>query len=152
MAIYKMSASAMDPLEHHFEEQFVWSNASGAGQGVVRLRNAADQPAWPRYTMNGPGRWSILDPGEGDLMRMVQTPMLEEGETLRIDTHPRHRTARVHTGDNPKGRNVWAQLAGRRWLSALDPWSSTEVTVKIEGGSLQSQLIASVTPRSSRPF
>lgn len=152
MAVYKMAATAMDPLEQHFEEQAVWSNTAAVNEGIVRLRNAADQPAWPRYTMNGPGRWSILDPSDGDLPRLVQTPRLEVGETLRIDTHPRRRTARVHTAENPKGRNVWAQLAGRRWLSALDPWSSTEILVQVEGGSGQSQLIASVTPRSSRPF
>lgn len=152
VAAYKMSAMAMDPLEHHLEENSVWANTSGAGQGIVRVRNAADQPAWPRYTMNGPGRWSILDPSDGDLPRMVQTPTLLANETLRIDTHPRHRTARVYSDDNRQGRNVWAQLAGRRWLSSMDPWSATDITVKVEGGSLGSSIIAAATPRSSRPF
>ncbi|WP_054815428.1 hypothetical protein [Nocardia arizonensis] len=151
-AVYKMSATAMDPLERHFEESSVWSDTAGLGEGVVRARNAADQPAWPRYTMNGPGRWSILDPVGGDTPRLVQTPLLGANDTLRIDTHPRHRTARVHTDDAPTGRNVWAQLAGRHWLAALPPWSATDVTVKVEGGTTASSLIVSVSPRSSRPF
>ncbi|MRH86180.1 phage tail protein [Nocardia sp. SYP-A9097] len=152
VAAYKMSAMALDPLEHHLQENSVWANTSGVGQGIVRVRNAADQPAWPRYTMNGPGRWSILDPSDGDLLRMVHTPTLVAGETLQIDTHPRHRTARVYSGEHPTGRNVWAQLAGRRWLTPMDPWSATDITVKVEGGSLGSSIVAATTPRSSRPF
>ncbi|MEU8895492.1 phage tail protein [Nocardia sp. NPDC048505] len=152
LAVYKMSAVAMDPLEHHFEESSVWTNASGFGEGTVRARNAADQPAWPRYTMNGPGRWSILDPVDGAPLRLVQTPMLKVGETLRIDTHPRHRTARVYSTGIPQGRNVWAQLAGRRWMAPVEPWSVADITVKVEGGTTDSSLIATVTPRSSRPF
>ncbi|MFI1914820.1 phage tail protein [Nocardia sp. NPDC020380] len=149
---YKMSATAMDPLERHFEETAVWTNTAGSGEGIVRVRNAADQPAWPRYTMNGPGRWSILDPTGGDVLRLVQTPMLKSGETLRIDTHPRHRTARLYSKEWTEPRNVWAQLNGRRWIASLPAWSSTDITVRIEGGNTQSSLIASTTPRSSRPF
>lgn len=151
-AVYKMSATAMDPLEHHFEETSVFTDVAGIGEGVVRARNAADQPAWPRYTMNGPGRWAIQDPVGGEQPRLVQTPVLSEGETLRIDTHPRHRTATVYSAENPRGRNVWAQLAGRHWLAALPPWSSTDITVTVDGGTTASSLIVSVTPRSSRPF
>lgn len=152
MAAYKMSATAMDPLEHQFDETSVWTNSAGVGQGIVRVRNAADQPMWPRYTMNGPGRWSILDPVAGDLTRMVQTPTLKPNQTLRIDTHPRHRTARLYTDGATESVNVWAQLAGRRWMQSMAPWSSTEITVKVEGGTTQSSLIATGTPRSSRPF
>ncbi|WP_228837175.1 phage tail protein [Nocardia amamiensis] len=152
LAIYKMSAVAMDPLERHFDETAVWTNSSGIGEGIVRARNAADQPAWPRYTMNGPGRWSILDPVGGDLLRMVQTPTLPANATLRIDTHPRHRTARTYTSGDSDPVNVWGQLAGRRWLAALPPWSATDITVKVEGGNTQSSLIVAITPRSSRPF
>ncbi|WP_336086202.1 phage tail protein [Nocardia sp. SSK8] len=152
LVAYKMSAAAMDPLFGHFEENSVWENSAGAGEGVVRVRNAADQQAWPRYTMNGPGRWAILDPLAGDDLRLVQTPRLAEGEVLRIDTHPRHRTARLYSDDAPGGRNVWAQLAGRRWLAPVEPWSTTEILVQVEDGTVDSSIIASVSPRSSRPF
>ncbi|MFR9750513.1 phage tail protein [Nocardia sp. 004] len=152
LAVYRMSATAMDPLQHHFEETSVWTNSAGLGEGIVRARNAADQPAWPRYTMNGPGRWAILDPTGGDELRLVQTPLLEAGQTLRIDTHPRHRTAQLYSATGSTERNVWAQLAGRRWLASLPPWSSTDITVQVEGGTVESSLIVSVTPRSSRPF
>ncbi|WP_216917518.1 phage tail protein [Nocardia noduli] len=152
LALYRMSATAMDPLERHFEETAVWTNTLGLNEGTVRARNAADQPAWPRYTMNGPGRWSILDPVGGDTPRLVQTPTLLANQTLRIDTHPRHRTARLHTDGNTAGVNVWAQLAGRRWLAALPAWSSTDLLVQVEGGNTASSLIVAVTPRSSRPF
>ncbi|MFE6863637.1 phage tail protein [Nocardia sp. NPDC057668] len=152
VAVYKMSATAMDPLEQHFEESSVWTDSGGQGEGIVRARNAADQPAWPKYTMNGPGRWAILDPVGGPQPRLVETPTLKAGETLRIDTHPRHRTARVYSTLDPVGRNVWSQMAGRRWLASLPAWSSTDITVKVEGGTPQSSLIVTVSPRSSRPF
>ncbi|MEU3009459.1 phage tail protein [Nocardia asteroides] len=153
-AMYKISATAMDPLAHHFDETQVWTNAAGASEGVLRLRNAADQPAWPRYTMNGPGRWSILDPMPSDTgqPRMVQTPRLTAGQTLRIDTHPRHRTARLFTEDSSAVVNVWGQLAGRRWLASLDPWASTDIVVRVDEGTTDSSIIGAVTPRSSRPF
>lgn len=149
---YQMSVSAMDPLERHIGESHVWVNSDGANQGVVRARNAADQPAWLRYTMNGPGRFAIEDPAGGETPRVVETPLIDDGEELRINTHPRQRTARVYSGADPEGRNVWAQLAGRRWLSALDPWSSTSIVVRVTEGTLESTVRVDVTPRSSRPF
>lgn len=151
-AMYKMSAVAMDPLARHFDETAVWTNASGLNEGVLAMRNAADQPAWPRYTMNGPGRWSVLDPVGGQQPRLVQTPRLLAGQTLRIDTHPRHRTAQLHTDGTSAVTNVWGQLAGRRWLASLNPWSSSEVVVQVDGGTTESSIIGAVTPRSSRPF
>jgi len=151
--VYLMSATAMDPLEKHFDETDIWVNSDGLNEGVVMGRNAADQPAWPRYTMNGPGRFHIQDPTPGDLLRVVETPLLGAGEELRIDTHPRHRTARVYSDAEPSGRNVWGQLAGRRWLTALPPWSSTLLLVRVtQGGTLASSVRIDVSPRSSRPF
>lgn len=150
---YQMSATAMDPLERHLPEDDLWINEDGLNEGIVRGRNAADQPAWPRYTMNGPGRFHIGDPIDGDTTRIVDTPVIEAGEELRIDTHPRHRTARVYSDAEPSGRNVWGQLAGRRWFAALPPWSVTDITVRVsEGGTLASSVRIDVSPRSSRPF
>lgn len=149
---YQISATAMDPLEHHLDETSTWTNTLGLNESTVRLRNAADQPAWPRYTMNGPGRWYIQDPTDDLLLRVVQTPLLVADEELRIDTHPRHRTARVYSDANPSGRNVWGQLAGRRWFASAPPWSSTEIIVRVEGGNTSSEIVATVSPRSSRPY
>ncbi|WP_306358854.1 MULTISPECIES: phage tail protein [unclassified Nocardia] len=150
---YRVSAVAMDPLAQHFDEVSAWVNGLGLNEGVLRLRNAADQPAWPRYTMNGPGRWWIQDPVDTDGLRVVQTPLIGDGETLRIDTHPRRRTARVYSDTAPGGRNVWGQLAGRRWLASLPPWSSTDIVVRCsDGATTAAAITAAVTPRSSRPF
>lgn len=152
-ASYQISATAMDPLVAHLSEDDIWINADGLNEGTVRARNAADQPAWPRYTMPGPGRYHIGDPIDGDTSRIVETPVIAAGEELRIDTHPRHRTARVYSAANPSGRNVWAQLAGRRWFASLPPWSSTDITVKVsDGGTTSSAVRVDVSPRSSRPF
>uniref|UniRef100_UPI003F498A55 phage tail protein n=1 Tax=Nocardia suismassiliense TaxID=2077092 RepID=UPI003F498A55 len=151
--VYQMSATAMDPLAHHFDETSTWTNTLALNEGVVRLRNAADQPGWPRYTMNGPGRWWIQDPTDEVLVRVVQTPKLTTGQTLRIDSHPRHRTARVYSPANPSGINVWGQLAGRRWLAPAPAWSSTEIVVRVtDGGTTASAITATLSPRSSRPF
>ncbi|WP_327100068.1 phage tail protein [Nocardia vinacea] len=150
---YQMSAAAMDPLARHLIETEVWVNADGLGEGIVRGRNAADQPAWARYTMNGPGRYAIQDPNFGDTLRIVETPLLAGGEELRIDTHPRHRTARVYSDANPDGDNVWGKLAGRHWFQPLPAWSSTEIIVRVtEGATLESTVRIDVTSRSSRPF
>lgn len=150
---YRMSATAMDPLAQHFDETSTWVNGLGLNEGLLRLRNAADQPAFARYTMNGPGRWWIQDPTDTESLRVVQTPVIQAGETLRINTHPRQRTARVYSDTNPSGRNVWGQLAGRRWLASLPAWSSTELIVRCsDGATTAATITAAVTPRSSRPF
>lgn len=152
-AQYLVSTVALDPLQHHLDETFTWTNADGFNEGIVRARNAADQPGWARYTMPGPGRYRIGDPLEEDPTRIVETPVLLAGETLRIDTHPRHRTARVYSGATPSGRNVWGQLAGRRWFHAMDPWSSTDIAVQVaDGATTTASVTVTVTPRSSRPF
>lgn len=150
--VYQMSTVAMDPLERHLGEHDVWINSDGANEGIVVARNAADQPAWPRYSMNGPGRFSIQDPNTGDLTRIVETVPLVAGEELRIDTHPRHRTARVYSAAEPEGRNVWGQMGGRRWFASMAPWSSTPIVVRVTDGDLGSTGRVDVTPRSSRPF
>ncbi|MGY4098040.1 phage tail protein [Nocardia sp. R16R-3T] len=151
--ILQMSVLAADPAMRSFDEMSTWTNVDGLNEGIVVARNAADQPAHPRYTMNGPGRWHIGDPVDGDVSRLVQTPVIAAGETLRIDTHPRHRTARVYSEAAPSGRNVWAQLAGRRWLAPIPPWSSVPIPVAVtDGGTTESSITVTVTPRSSRPY
>lgn len=150
---YRLSFVALDPLAAHLGESNVWVNADGRNEGIVRGRNAADREAWARYTMNGPASaYWIQDPTDTDGLRVVQAPAVEDGETLRIDTHPRHRTARVYSADNPSGRNVWPLLQGRRWFAALPPWSSTDMVVRVDGGTTASSVRIDVSPRSSRPF
>lgn len=149
---YTMGVVALDPLMQQIDEWNVWINTDGAGEGIVRARNAADRPGWARYTMPGPGRYSIEDP-TGGALRIVETPVIGVGEELRIDTHPRHRTARIYSDALPEGRNVWAQLAGRRWLASLPPWSSTELVVRAsDGATTAASVRVDVTPRSSRPW
>ncbi|GAB4582628.1 phage tail protein [Nocardia sp. IFM 10818] len=149
---YTMGLVALDPLAAHLDEWDVWLNTDGLNEGVVRARNAADQPAWPRYTMPGPGRYSIEDP-TGQSLRIVETPKILAGETLRIDTHPRHRTARVTSEANPAGRNVWGALGGRRWLASLPPWSATDLVVRCsDGATTAAGVRVDVTPRASRPW
>ncbi|MGW4124771.1 phage tail protein [Nocardia sp. NPDC004711] len=151
-AEFQMSATAMDPLPHHLGEWDVWTNSLALGEGTVRARNAADRPGWARYTMPGPGRYGIEDPTETAL-RIVETPIIGAGEELRIDTHPRHRTARIYSAGSPSGRNVWGQLAGRRWFASLPPWSATDLVVRCTDGATTSAAVrVDVTPRSSRPY
>ncbi|MBF6459799.1 phage tail protein [Nocardia puris] len=150
---YLMSATALDPKMRHLDETALWVNSAGLNEGVVPVRNPADQEGWPRYTMPGPGRYHIGDPVGGDFTRIVETPKLEVGEELRIDTHPRHRTARVYSAGTPSGRNVWGQLAGRRWFASIPPWSSVNIPVRVtDGGGLAAAVRVDLTPRSSRPF
>ncbi|WP_395705265.1 phage tail protein [Rhodococcus ruber] len=151
---YVIGATAMDPAYLSFDEVVTWTNELGTNEGTLLQRNAAHMPGWPRYTMNGPGRFWIEDPldSESD-MRALQTPELLAGEELRIDTHPRRPTARLYsaaTGFN--GRNVWGQLGGRRWLKSIPPWTSKEVVVRVEGGTLESKVTSQLTPRGTRPY
>lgn len=155
---YAVHLTAMDPFYRGFDEQVQWTNSQGTNRTVLPVRNAADQRAWPRYTMRGPGRWYIEDPytvdeetGSG---RMIQTPLLLANEELRIDTHQRRPTARLYntvTGVENQ-RNVWAQIGGRRWLFPIEPWDTENISVEVEGGNLSSAIIAVSTPRFSRPF
>ncbi|MFE3196268.1 phage tail protein [Nocardia sp. NPDC059240] len=150
---YSMGLVALDPLARHLGEWDVWTNSDGANEGRVRVRNAADQPGWPRYTMPGPGRYSLEDPSGATLPRVVDTPKILAGETLRIDTHPRHRTARVTSAANPAGRNVWGQLGGRRWISPVPPWSTTDLVVRCSDGATSAASVrVDLTPRASRPW
>lgn len=154
---YDLMFIADDPLWWSFKNTYEWSNTLGVNETDLALRNAADQVAWPKYVMNGPGRWFIEDPIPGvdsfDEIRMVMMPMLETGDTLMLDTHPRHPTLRLYnaaTGEN--GRNVWAQLKGRRMLYSLPAWQTTNITVRIEQGTAQSSIMSIVGPRFERPW
>ncbi|WP_306365434.1 phage tail protein [Nocardia sp. CC227C] len=152
--IYTMSAVGADPFWSSLERYVSWLNSTGANEGVLRMRNDGSRKAWPRYTLKGPGRWFIEDPQadpEGDL-RLVTLPPIDAGDTIRIDTHPRHRTARLYNAGGEYIRNVWAQMAGRRWLRAMEPWGTTEITVRIEGGDLTSEAIGTLTPLNARPM
>ncbi len=149
---YDINLTGMDPLYRSFDEEQTWSNTLGLNEGVLPMRNYADQVGYPRYTMPGPGRYYIQDPTDTELLRVVQTPMILAGETLRIDTHQRRPTARLHSGlYGENSRNVWAQLKGRRWLGPLPAWSSTDIVVRVEGGSTLSKVTGVVTPRFARP-
>ncbi|MGM5068110.1 phage tail protein [Rhodococcus qingshengii] len=151
---YLMGVTAMDPAYRSFDEQVTWTNELGSNEGKVNVRNAAGMVQWPTYTMNGPGRWWIQDPiDDPDALRLVATPMLEAGETLRIDTGKRRPTARVYSAAGGfNGRNVWGQLKGRRWLYSIPPWTSKEIIVRVEGGTTASSFIATGTPRGARPY
>lgn len=153
---YLMSAVGFDPFWASLEREVSWVNFSGANQGVLKMRNDASEPGWSRYTCKGPGRYSIqdFDPAadpDGDL-RMLVLPMLEEGETLQIDLHPRNRTARVYNASGVYLRNVWAQMAGRRILNPIPAWGSTEINVSVEDGDLTSEVVGSLVPKNARPL
>ncbi len=151
---YVMSFTAMDPAYVSFDEPIEWKNTLGLNEANLFCRNPGNLRGYPRCTMNGPGRWWIEDPlyAEDDI-RLIATPKLLANETLRIDTHPRRPTARLYspaTGIN--GRNVWAQLKGRRWLFPIEPRESKEIVVRVEEGSTESSFIMQLTPRSTRPY
>lgn len=153
---YTTSAVAPDPFYAGLEREVSWINSAGTNEGIVRQRNDASEPAWPRYTLKGPGRYSIqdFDPAadpEADLRMMVLPPILE-GETLRIDLHPRNRGAAVYNAGGNYLRNVWAQMAGRRFLHAIEPWGTTEIAVTVEDGDLTSEVVATLTPLNARPL
>ncbi|MFH5209276.1 phage tail protein [Antrihabitans sp. NCIMB 15449] len=159
---YTMHVTAFDPAYQAIEESFMWTNTLGLNEGGLLIPNRGTLKLWPRYTMNGPGKYFIEDPlsDENDI-RVVQTPTLLPGETLRIDTFERRQTARVYSiSTGPNGRNVWAQLQGRRWLFPIYPSTvgesgdvePTEIRVIVEGGNVNSHVIATTTQRMPRPF
>lgn len=153
---YTTSAAAFDPFYAGLEREVSWINSAGTNEGVLKMRNDASEPAWPRYTLKGPGRWSIEDEDpladpEADLRLMV-LPAILEGETLQIDLHPRHRTARVYSTGGVYLRNVWGQMAGRRFLHAIQPWGTTEIHVTVEDGDLDSEIVGTLNPLNARPL
>lgn len=153
---YTMSAIGFDPFWSSLQREVTWINSAGTNQGVLNMRNDASEPGWARYTLKGPGRYSIqdFDPAadpDSDL-RMLQLPMLVTGETLQIDLHPRDRTARVYNASGSYLRNVWAQMAGRRILNPIPPWGTTPIAVTVESGDLTSQVVGTLVPKNARPM
>lgn len=147
---FSMLVIADDPFFTSFEAKGLWKNTSGANWGSYRIRNAADQHAWPRFYMPGPGRYEVQD-GEGG--PMIPVPELKAGETLKIDTHPRRPTARVYSAsEGENGRNVWALLKGKFWRTPYEPWSSTEINCSVTGGNTASQVYCLAAPRFERPW
>ncbi|WP_043717398.1 hypothetical protein [Nocardia asiatica] len=153
---YTVSAVGPDAFWAGLEREVSWVNTAGSNQGILKQRNDASEPAWARYTLKGPGRYFIedLDPAadpDADL-RMMTIPMIESGETLRIDLHPRHRTARIYNAAGVYLRNVWGQMGGRRFLHAIEPWGTTEIHVSVEDGDLTSEVVGTLTPLNARPL
>lgn len=153
---YLISATAFDPYYSALTREVTWTNTAGTNQGVLKIRNDASEPGWPRYTCKGPGRYSIqdLDPAadpDADL-RMLRLPMILSGETLQIDIHPRNRTARVYNASGIYLRNVWGQMAGRRIINPIQAWGTTEINVTVEGGDLTSEVVATLVPKNARPL
>lgn len=153
---YTVSAIGADPFWTSLQREATWINTTGANQGILRMRNDASEPAWARYTCKGPGRYSIqdFDPAadpDADL-RMLRLPLLASGETLRIDLHPRNRTAVVYNASGMYLRNVWAQMAGRRILNPIPAWGTTEINVTVENGDLTSEVVGTLSPRNESPL
>ncbi len=153
---YLVSATGFDPFYAALQREVTWVNSAGTNQGVLPVRNDASEDSWALYTCKGPGRYSIqdFDPAadpDGDI-RMLRTPMITSGETLRIDLHPRNRTARVYNASGIYLRNVWGQMAGRRILHAIPPWGTTDINVTVESGDLTSEVVATLTPKNARPM
>ncbi|MEU2106500.1 phage tail protein [Nocardia sp. NPDC019255] len=154
--VYTLSATGFEPFWAGLEREVKWVNTSGSNQGVLKMRNDASEEAWPRYTLKGPGRYFIqdFDPAadpDADL-RMMTIPTLVAGETARIDLHPRHRTARVYNASGVYLRNIWGQMAGRRFLNPIQPWGTTEINVAVEGGDLTSEVVGTLTPLDASPL
>ncbi|MGW4718884.1 phage tail protein [Nocardia sp. NPDC004260] len=153
---YTVSAVGFDPFWAKLEREVSWINTTGSNQGVLKMRNDASEDGWARYTCKGPGRYSIqdFDPSadpDGEV-RMLRLPLLASGETLQIDLHPRHRTARVYNASGIYLRNVWGQMAGRRILNPIPPRGTTEIAVTVESGDLTSQVVGTLTPKNARPM
>lgn len=154
--VYTVSATAFDPFWAGLQREVNWVNTAGTNQGVLKIRNDASEDGWARYTCKGAGRYSIqdFDPAadpEGEI-RMLRTPMIEAGETLQIDLHPRNRTARVYNASGIYLRNVWGQMAGRRILHAIPAWGTTEINVTVEDGDLTSEVVGTLVPKNARPL
>lgn len=153
---YTTSAVGFDPFWASLDREVTWINSSGTNQGILKMRNDASESGWARYTLKGPGRYSIqdFDPDadpEADL-RLLVLPEILAGETLRIDLHPRNRTARVYNASGIYLRNVWGQMAGRRILHPIPPDGTTEIVVTVENGDLTSQVVGSLIPKNARPL
>ncbi|PBC38464.1 hypothetical protein CJ179_38320 [Rhodococcus sp. ACS1] len=149
-AYFDMSIVADDPLWHTFQEKFLWTNAAQTGQGVIKIRNASEYEAHPKFYMPGPGKYSIQDGANGP---MVELPELADGETLAIDTHPQRPTARVFSTEGGSDfTSVQKKMRGKRFRNPMQPWTSTELKVSVTGGSDVSQVYSVSSPRFDSPW
>lgn len=140
-AEYEMSAIAPDPLWRTRAQPFLWEAPAVSTDfvpGYLRVFNRGDRKAYGRYVFNGPGTWRFWDSG-----RFVTLPALLEGEELRLDTTPGKWTL----VDN-LGINRWAQLGGQRFREFVPAGESKVIEVGIKNGTVDSQLLFTIEPRS----
>jgi len=114
------------------------SVASSQAIGTILLENTGSAPAYPVWTVVGPGRdfKALLPAGEG----FHWTGTLLAGETLHVDTQ-------AGTVKDGTGANRYAELAPAPRFWAIPP-GTTSATASLEDATSDSSITCSWRPRS----
>lgn len=147
---YDMTISVDSSLFDGRQEFGYWKNVSGSGNGRLTISNPGDQKVSVTYTMPGPGTYSIQDGPGGTMIPL--TP-IKAGQTLKVWSHNEKLICRVYDpGTGIDGRTAWTGYGSKRFRAMLEPRTVNEIKVSVTGGTVNSQVYATLTPRYFKPF
>lgn len=146
---YDCSIVAPRPAYRSFPDRIIW-NDNGDHQGEMRLANRGELPAYPKFTMPGPGKYWIQD-GEGG--EIIHLPQIGWGDTMVVDTNNIRPFIRVYNqATGVDGKLNWSKMKGKRLRAPIRPGTSSRIRVGVSQGSYNAQIMSTVTPEYLRPW
>lgn len=91
---------------------------NGSATIPVLRANPTENPVFPVWVLEAPGRWSVPDWSPQDPGKMVPLPEVGAGSHLVVDTDPAARQLQT-VKDDP----VWARMNGVRFRNWLGPYT-----------------------------
>jgi hypothetical protein len=114
--------------------------STGAIGAVIQINNDGDAPAWPVWTIAGPGTGiTITNQTTGAVLSMPSLT-LSSGQTLTIDTRPGRKSVTRNDGTNLYGSVNWATSTMGALVDGLN-------SIVVAVGSSTSATLASVSYR-----
>jgi hypothetical protein len=157
-----VSAAAEQPHWYATPVTSAWTSpgSSGTTSTFTHPANPGDVPIWPRWTLNGPGTWTLPDPSWGqeidfqrdpgvDTNRTYSVVTLLGGEDIEIDTNPDQPFLLTAAG----GFGPWMRSNGRELIYPVAPQTRPRnVTVSVTGASAGATATLSCDRWFSRPW
>jgi hypothetical protein len=106
------------------------------------VSNPGDRPAWPRWTVTGPGIWTIGTPGHTTVL-----PSLASGAQIIIDTDPM-----ISTIVDGTGANLWPTIGPRDFSQPVAPGLNQPLVATVSGGGSGSSAVLTFTPTFARAW
>lgn len=156
--------SAAAEMPHWYSDpvtsQWIAPGSSGATSTFLHPGNPGDVVVFPRWTLNGPGTWTIPDPSWGqevdfqrppdaDTARTYPVVSLLNGEDVELDTNPDQPFMLTAAGSF----GPWMRSNGRELIYPVAPLTRpTQVTVSVTGASAGATATLECDRWYSRPW